>query len=61
MEEIFIGIAADVSDRSLIEGWVDDKSKYDDEIIKAKSWTLLYAIPTIILLVLTIKSIRRKE
>jgi hypothetical protein len=56
-----MGIPADVSDRAVTEGWADDITQYKAEKVKSRLWTLLYAIPTIILLTLTIRSIRQKN
>jgi hypothetical protein len=56
-----MGTAADVSDRGVTEGWVDDRTMYEAEIMKSRFWTLIYAIPTIILLTTTVKSIRQKN
>jgi hypothetical protein len=58
---LFMGTPADVSDRAVTEGWADDRTMYEAEIVKLRLWTLLYAIPTIILLTLIIKSIRQKN
>ncbi len=59
--DLFMGIPADVSDRAVTEGWADDRTMYEAEKVKSRLWTLLYAIPTIILLTMTIKSIRQKN
>ncbi len=59
--DLFIGTPADVSDRAVTEGWADDRTMYEAEKVKSRLWTLLYAIPTIILLTMTIKSIRQKN
>jgi len=56
-----MGTPADVSDRAVTEGWADDRTMYDAEKAKSRFWTLLYAIPAIILLTMTIKSIRKKN
>jgi hypothetical protein len=56
-----MGTPADVSDRAVTEGWADDRTMYEAEKVKSRLWTLLYAIPTIILLTMTIKSIRQKN
>ena len=56
-----MGTPADVSDRAVTEGWADDRTMYEVEKTKSRLWTLLYAIPTIVLLTLTIKSIRQKN
>jgi hypothetical protein len=58
---LFIGIPADVSDRALTEDWADNNTMYKSEIMKSQLWTLLYAIPTIILLTATFISIRQKS
>jgi len=59
--DLFMGTPADVSDRAVTEGWADDRTMYEAEKAKSRLWTLLYAIPTIILLTTTIKSIRQKN
>lgn len=59
--DLFMGTPADVSDRAVTEGWADDRTMYEAEKVKSRLWTLLYAIPTIILLAMTIKSIRQKN
>jgi hypothetical protein len=59
--DIFLGIPAQLSDRSSTEGWFDDRPRYEIEKIKSLLLTLIYAIPTITLLSLTIKSIRQKN
>lgn len=59
--DLFMGIPADVSDRAVTEGWADDREMYETEEVKSRIWTLLYAIPAIILLTMTIKSIRQKN
>lgn len=56
-----MGTPADVSDRAVTEGWADDRTMYEAETVKSRLWTLLYAIPTILLLTFTIKSIRHKN
>lgn len=59
--DLFMGTPTDVSDRAVTEGWADDRTMYEAEKVKSRLWTLLYAIPTIIMLTLTIKSIRQKN
>ena len=59
--DLFTGTPADVSDRAVTEGWADDRTMYEAEKVKSRLWTFLYAIPTIILLTMTIKSIRQKN
>ena len=59
--DLFMGTPADVSDRAVTKGWADDRTMYEAEKAKSRLWTLLYAIPTIILLTMTIKSIRQKN
>ena len=59
--DLFMGTPADVNDRAVTEGWADDRVMYDLEKVKSRLWTLLYAIPTIIMFALTIKSIRQKN
>lgn len=56
-----MGTPADVSDRAVTEGWADDRTMYEAETVKSRLWTLLYAIPTIILLTMTIKFIRQNN
>ncbi len=51
------GLPAKVSDRAITEGWAEDANLYKSELIKARFYTLYYAIPAIILLTLTIKSV----
>jgi hypothetical protein len=59
--DLFMGTPVDVSDRAVTEGWADDRTMYEAEKVKSRFWTLLYAIPTIILFALTITSIRLKN
>lgn len=59
--DLFMGTPADVSDRAVTEGWADDRTMYEAEKMKSRLWTLIYAIPTIILLTMTVKSIRQKK
>ncbi|MBS1570004.1 MAG: hypothetical protein JST45_11270 [Bacteroidetes bacterium] len=59
--DLFMGTPADVSDRAVTEGWADDRTMYEAETVKSRLWTLLYAIPTIILLTMTIKFIRQNN
>jgi hypothetical protein len=56
-----MGAPADVSDRAVTEGWADNRTMYEAEKVKSRLWTLLYAIPTVIMLTLNIKSIRQKN
>ncbi|MFA9188179.1 hypothetical protein [Flavobacterium magnesitis] len=56
-----MGTPTDVTDRAVTEGWADDRTMYEAEKVKSELWTLLYALPTIILLAMTIKSIRQKN
>lgn len=56
-----MGIPADVSDRAVTEDWVDNGTMYESEKMKSRLWTLVYAIPTIILLTATVKSMRQKN
>ncbi len=56
-----MGTPADVSDRAVTEGWADDSAIYQAEKIKSRLCTLIYAIPTIILLTMTVKSVRQKD
>lgn len=59
--DLFMGTPADVSDRAVKEGWVEDRKIYEAEKMKSRLWALAYAIPTLILLTMTIKSIRQKN
>lgn len=59
--DLFKGIPADISDRAVTEGWADNRTMYEAEKIKSRLWTLVYAIPTIILMTATVKSIRQKN
>jgi hypothetical protein len=59
--DLFLGTPADVSDRAVTEDWADDRTRYEAEKMKSRLWTLVYAIPTIILLTATVKSIRQKN
>lgn len=59
--DFIMGTPAQVSDKAVTEDWVDNTTMYEAEILKSRLWTLLYAIPTIILLTMTIKSIRQKN
>lgn len=59
--DLFMGTPTDVTDRAVTEGWADDRTMYEAEKVKSELWTLLYALPTIILLAMTIKSIRQKN
>ncbi len=56
-----MGTLADVSDRAVTEDWADNTTMYETEILKSRLWTLVYAIPTLILLALTLKAIRQKN
>ncbi len=59
--DIFIGTSATVSDIAVTEGWAEDLAKYEVEKIKFRFRTLYYAIPSILLLSLTIMAIRQKN
>ena len=59
--DLFLGTPADVSDRAVIEDWADDGKRYAAEKMKSRLWTMVYAIPTLILLTATVKSIRQKN
>lgn len=59
--DLFLGTPAKVSDRAISEGWAEDSDRYKTELIISRLRSLLYAIPTIFLLVLTIKSYRRRK
>jgi hypothetical protein len=59
--DLFLGTPAAVSDRAVTEDWADDEKRYAAEKMKSRLWTLVYAIPTLILLNATVKSIRQKN
>jgi heme A synthase len=59
--DLFLGTPADVSDRAVTEDWANDGKRYAAEKMKSRLWTLVYAIPTLILLNATVKSIRQKN
>ncbi len=59
--DLFLGTPADVSDRAVTEDWADDEKRYAAEKMKSQLWTMVYAIPTLILLTATVKSIRQKN
>ena len=59
--DVFIGIPVDVSDQAISKGWAEDYEKYEAAKRKARITTLLYALPTISLLIITIKSIKQKS
>jgi hypothetical protein len=59
--DLFLGTPADVSDRAVTEDWANDGKRYATEKMKSRLWTLVYAIPTLILLTATVKSIRQKN
>jgi len=59
--DLFLGTPADVSDRAVTEDWADDEKRYTAEKMKSRLWTMVYAIPTLILLTATVKSIRQKN
>lgn len=59
--DLFLGIPADVSDRAVTEDWADNGTIYESEIMKSRLWSLVYAIPTLILLTATVKSMRQKN
>lgn len=59
--DLFVGTSSDVSDRAVTEGWAEDRAAYENEKVKSQFWTLIYAIPTIILLTMTIISLRLKN
>lgn len=56
-----MGTPADVSDRAVTEGWAGDRKIYEVEKMKSRLCTLVYAIPTLILLTATVKSIKQKN
>jgi len=56
-----MGIPADVSDTAITEGWADDRMMCEAKKVKSRLWTLLYAVPTIILLTMTVISNRQKN
>lgn len=57
----FMGIPASVSDRAITENWADNSTLYETEKLNAQLWSLLYAIPTLILITATLISIIRKS
>ena len=59
--DLFLGTPAAVSDRAVTEDWADDGKRYAAEKMKSRLWTMVYAIPTLILLTATVKSIRQKN
>lgn len=59
--DLLMGTSAEISDRAVTEGWAEDKTRYEEEKLKSRFWTLIYAIPTIILLTSTVISIIRKN
>ena len=59
--DLFLGTPADVSDRAVTEDWANDGKRYAAEKMKSRLWTMVYAIPTLILLTATVKSIRQKN
>ena len=59
--DLFLGTPADIKDRGINEGWYEDIEKYKAEIIKSRVRTLFYAIPAIILLFLTLISMKQNN
>lgn len=59
--DLFLGATADVSDRAVTEDWATDGKWYATEKMISRLWTLVYAIPTLILMTATVKSIRQKN
>ncbi len=59
--DIFVGTSAKVSDQSITNGWAEDNKLYASKLTSARLRTLIYAMPTLILLILTIYSYRRKN
>jgi hypothetical protein len=59
--DLLMGTPAEISDRAVTEGWAEDKTRYEEEKWKSRFLTLIYAIPTIILLASTVISIIRKN
>jgi drug/metabolite transporter (DMT)-like permease len=59
--DFFLGVPAEISDSGSTEHWGDDKALYESEKLKLRLWTLIYAIPTLVLLITTVKSIRHKN
>jgi len=59
--DLFLGTPAKVSDNAITEGWADDDAHSNSELINARLLSLIYAIPTLLLLLLTIKSYRLKD
>lgn len=56
-----MGIPASVSDRAITENWADNSTLYATQKLNAQLGSLLYAIPTLILLTATVISITRKS
>lgn len=56
-----MGVPANVTDRAVTDGWIEDNSRYEGEKVESRLLTLIYAIPTILLLLMTIKSIKQKN
>jgi hypothetical protein len=59
--DFFVGTPVDISDRASSEGWVGDRSRVEAEILNSRLRTFLYAIPILLLVITTIKSIRQKN
>lgn len=59
--DLTMGVPANVTDRAVTDGWIEDNSRYEDETFESRLLTLIYAIPTILLLLMTIKSLKQKN
>jgi hypothetical protein len=59
--DLFLGTPADLSDRAVTKDWANDGKRYATVKMKLRLWTLVHAIPTLILLNATVKSIRQKN
>lgn len=55
-----MGIPASVSDRAITENWADNSTLYATQKLNAQLGSLLYAIPTLILLTATVISTHEK-
>ena len=59
--DLIWGTPVDVADKAITEGWSQDNVRYEAEKSNSRLWTLIYAIPTLILLYMTIKSIQQNN
>jgi len=50
-----------VSDQAIMEGWLEDNERFEREIRDHRFRTLIYALPALGLLVLTVLSVRKKH